>query len=256
MRNISRFLSLIAILALVTAPLQAEEKCKGCPMAAKCPAAKACSTKDCSAGEKCGADLKEPVELFNCECLGGWTSFLVDADVKMEDVWSVKDGILICKGEPHGYLATEKCYEDFNLVVEWRWAPGKEAGNSGVLMRITGDEMMLPNCVEAQLKSGDAGAMYGFQGFKIDGPADRKSEVKGHKLGGDLTGLKKLEGNEKEPGEWNRYDITAKGDKIVLKVNGKKVNEAHGCDVRCGKIGFQSEGGEIHFRKITISPAK
>ncbi len=44
--------------------------------------------------------------------------------------------------------------------------------------------------------------------------------------------------------------------KISLKVNGKKVNEAHGCDVRCGKIGFQSEGGEIHFRKITISPVK
>jgi hypothetical protein len=123
-------------------------------------------------------------------------------------------------------------------------------------MRITGDKMMLPNCVEAQLKSGDAGAMYGFQGFKIDGPADRKIEVKGHKLGGDLTGLKKVEGAEKEPGEWNRYDITVKGAKITLKVNGKKVNSARGCDVRCGKIGFQSEGGEIHFRKITLSPVK
>ncbi len=252
------FLTLIALLALVMTPLQAEEKCAGCPMAGTCPAAKAkaCSTTECTAGEKCGADLTEPVELFNCQCLGGWTSFLVEDDVKMEDVWSVKDGILICKGEPNGYLATEKCYEDFQLIVEWRWAPGKEPGNSGVLMRITGDEMMLPNCMEAQLKSGDAGALYGFQGFKIDGDADRKMEVKGHKLGGDLTGVKKLTGAEKEPGEWNRYDITLKGDKVVLKVNGKKVNEAHGCDIRCGQIGFQSEGGEIHFRKITLKPAK
>ena len=118
-------LTLTALLALLVAPLQAEEKCAGCPLAGKCPAAKECSTKECSAGEKCGADLTESVELFNGECLGGWTSFLVEDDVKMEDVWSVKDGILICKGEPHGYLATEKCYEDYQLVVEWRWAPGK-----------------------------------------------------------------------------------------------------------------------------------
>ena len=250
------FLTLIALLALALAPLHAQDKCAGCPMAGKCLLAKACSTIECSAGEKCGADFTEPVELFNCKSLSGWTSFLVEDDVKMEDVWSVKDGILICKGEPHGFLATEKCYQDFQLIVEWRWAPGKEPGNSGVLMRITGNKMMLPNCMEAQLKSGDAGALYGFQGFKIDGDADRKSEVKGHKLGGDLIGLKKLASAEKEPGEWNRYDITLKGDKIVVKVNGKKVNEAHGCDVQCGQIGFQSEGGEIHFRKITLKPVK
>lgn len=228
MRRISLFCSLIALLALMIAPLSAEEKCV--------------------------ADVKEPVELFNGKDLSGWSCFLVDEDAKMEDVWSVKDGILICKGEPHGYLATDKCYENFRLVAEWRWAPGKEPGNSGVLMRITGEEMMLPNCVEAQLKSGDAGAMYGFQGFKIDGPAERKTETKGHKLGGDLTGLKKLEAAENAPPEWNRYEITVSGDKIAIKVNGKKVNEAFGCDERCGKIAVQSEGGEIHFRKISLQP--
>jgi len=236
MRSITQVLSLVAVVALCL-PLQAEEKC---------PAGE----------EKCGGEVTKPIELFNGECLGGWGCFLVEEGAKLEDVWSVKDGLLVCKGEPMGYLATEKCYENYRLIVEWRWAPGKEAGNSGVLMRITGDEMMLPNCVEAQLKSGDAGAMYGFQGFKIDGDADRKFEKKGHELGGDLTGVGKVEGAEKEPGEWNRYDITVNGDKIVLKVNGKKVNEAHGCDVRCGKIGLQSEGGEIHFRKVTLKPIK
>ena len=228
MRSILMYPCLMAVLVMAAAPLAAEEK----------------------------AELKGPVELFDGKTLDGWTYFLVEEGVKMEDVWSVKDGLLICKGEPHGFLATEKCYQDFHLVVQWRWAPDKKPGNSGVLMRITGKKMMLPNCMEAQLQSGDAGAMYGFQGFKIDGPADRKSEKKGHKLGGDLVGLKKLEGAEKEPGQWNEYDINVKGDKVVLKVNGKKVNEAYGCDVRCGQIGLQSEGGEIHFRKITISPAK
>ncbi|MHB8897701.1 MAG: 3-keto-disaccharide hydrolase [Thermoguttaceae bacterium] len=207
-----------------------------------------------SGAEKGNTGPKESVDLFDGKSLQGWTCFLVEDGAKMEDVWSVKDGILICKGEPHGFLATEKCYQDFNLVVEWRWAPGKEPGNSGVLMRITGEKKMLPNCMEAQLKSGDAGALYGFQGFKIDGPSERKSETKGHQLGGDLTGLKKLAATEKEPGQWNRYDITLKGDRVVIKVNGTQVNEAHGCEIRCGQIGLQSEGGEIHFRKVLLHP--
>ena len=230
MRSVLMFCALAAALALAAAPLQAADDCV--------------------------KDVTEPIELFNGKDLSGWTYFLVEDDVKMEDVWSVEDGILVCKGDPHGYLATENRYENYKLVVEWRWAPGKEPGNSGVLMRITGEKMMLPSCMEAQLKSGDAGALYGFQGFKIDGPAERKSEAKGHKLGGDLTGVKKIEGAEKDPGEWNRYDITLKGDKVVVKVNGKKVNQARDCDVRCGQIGLQSEGGEIHFRKVTLQPVK
>ncbi len=49
-----------------------------------------------------------PVSLFNGKDLSGWTFFLVDPKVKMEDVWSVRDGLLVCKGEPLGYLATPR----------------------------------------------------------------------------------------------------------------------------------------------------
>jgi len=86
------------------------------------------------------------VNLFSGKDLSGWEHFLVDENAKLEDVWSVEDGILICQGKPGGYLCTKKMYESFKLVVEWRW-PGKP-GNSGVLMRITGKPTMLPNCVE------------------------------------------------------------------------------------------------------------
>ena len=197
------------------------------------------------------ADLSaEEIQLFNGRDLSGWEYFLVDEDVGMEDVWSVKDGILVCQGKPGGYLCTKKEYENFKLVVEWRW-PG-EPSNSGVLMRITGEPMMLPNCVEAQLQSGNAGDMYGFQGFKIDGDKERWFS-KPERLGG-MTGVKKIEGNEKQPGEWNKYEITVDGGDITLVINGKKVNEATDCDVRPGKIGLQSEGGEIHFRTVTLTP--
>ena len=119
-------------------------------------------------------DPAKEVKLFDGKSLSGWEYFLVDGDAKMEDVWSVEEGILVCKGEPGGYLCTKKNYESYRLVVEWRWP--EKPGNSGVLMRITGEPTMLPNCVEAQLKSGSAGDMYGFQGFKIDGDKDRKFE--------------------------------------------------------------------------------
>jgi hypothetical protein len=187
----------------------------------------------------------QEIQLFNGRDLTGWEYFLVDESATMEDVWSVQDGILVCKGEPRGYLATEGEYESFKLVVEWRW-PG-EPGNSGVLMRIAGEPAMLPSSVEAQLRSGSAGDMYGFQGFKIGGDPDRLSEIS---IGWNLA---RIEGNENEPGEWNRYEITADGERITVVLNGKTVNEATDCEVRPGKIGLQSEGGVVHFRTVALT---
>jgi hypothetical protein len=37
-------------------------------------------------------------------------------------------------------------------------------------------------------------------------------------------------------------------------VNGKKVSEARGCRPTRGTIGFQSEGVEVHFRNIWLTP--
>lgn len=210
-------------------------------------------TMSSSAAGIAAAAEPSPTKLFNGKDLSGWEYFLVDNKAGMEDVWSVRDGILVCKGSPHGYLATKKKYKNFKLVVEWRW-PGNP-GNSGVLMRITGEPTMLPNCVEAQLASGSAGDMYGFQGFKIDGGPDRKLDldIPNHNLGGHLRGLTKIAGNEHKSGEWNKYEITAEGEKITVVVNGKQLNEAN-CEVRAGQIGLQSEGGEIHFRTVELTP--
>ena len=194
------------------------------------------------------------IKLFDGKGLDGWSHVLVEKDVRIEDVWSVKDGVLICKGEPLGYLVTKKSYQDFKLVFEWRWAPGGEPGNSGVLLRIAGEPVgFMPKCVEAQLKSGSAGDIWAFFGAKVDGEAARIQEVKGHKDLGDFKGVGKIKAAEKAPGEWNQYEITVQGGRMKLKVNGEPVNEASGLDVVAGPIGFQSEGGEIHFRGIELT---
>jgi hypothetical protein len=203
----------------------------------------------------------QAVRLFNGKDLSGWSHFLVDPKVPATDVWSVRDGVLVCKGEPLGYLYTNAEYTSFKLVVEWRWAPGAaarlgKAPNSGVLLRVNGEPKPkgVPRTYEAQLHAGDAGDLYGFWGMPIEGAAERRREAKGHELLGDMIGIKKIEAAEKPEGEWNVYEITLDGPSIVVFVNGKKVNEAKGLAVLPGRIGLQSEGGEIHFRRVELTP--
>ncbi len=193
------------------------------------------------------------VPLFNGRDLADWDYFLEDPKVKKEDVWSVRDGLLVCKGEPMGYLATKRDFRDFRLRVEWRWAPGKTPGNSGVFLRVSGKPKVLPKCVEVQLKHESAGDLWAFEGFGIRGPADRLRTLDDAKFG-HLVGVARMRGAEKPAGEWNALELVAERDKLTVSINGQQVNEATGLDTAAGKIGLQSEGGEVHFRRADLVP--
>lgn len=205
-----------------------------------------CASFDC---DSCGSK-----PLFNGQNLDGWTAFSSKEGVRKEDVWSVKDGIIVCKGEPIGWLATDEKFANGKLTLEWRWAPGKEPGNSGVFVRINGAPKALPRCIETQLKHGNAGDMFGFHGMPVScGDTNRAISKKGHELGGDISGAKRLLGAENPPGEWNKLEIEFDGDEIEVEINGKEVNEAKCGEIIAGPIALQSEGGEVHFRNIRIS---
>jgi hypothetical protein len=194
-------------------------------------------------------------QLFNGRNLDGWSHVLVGDNVKKEDVWTVKDGVIICKGTPLGYLFTNTSHQDFKLSFEWRWPTGTTPGNSGVLLRIAGKPAtFMPKCVEAQLKHENAGDAWGFFGASLDGPPDRIQEIKDHATLGNFKGIKKIKPAEKPAGEWNQYEITVSGGNLELKVNGELVNQVSGLDILAGPIGLQSEGAEIHFRKIHLEP--
>lgn len=195
-----------------------------------------------------------PLTLFNGKDLHGWQAYLAQHHLTKESVWSVQDGILICRGEPMGYLYTTQDFTDFKLVVEWRWAPGKQPGNSGILMRINGEPRPLPRCLECQLKSGRAGDLYAFHGMRLGGDPDRLRQIPNHELGGNLTGIPRVGDPEKPVGEWNRAEITVQGGRIQIVINGQKVNEGVDAEVVAGPIALQSEGGEIHFRRVEILP--
>ena len=184
--------------------------------------------------------------------LAGWTSFHEEG-AATADVWQVRDGVLVCKGSPKGYLYTEADHKDFVMELEWRWPGQGKAGNGGVLIRTTGPNKIWPRSLEAQLNTGNAGDFWGLDGYDFDGPEDRMQRLE-HPQFGKLTNLKKTEDAERPAGQWNHYKITARGPIVTLEVNGKKVNEARRCDDVAGKICLTAEGDEIHFRNVRIVP--
>jgi hypothetical protein len=190
------------------------------------------------------------VRLFNGRDFSGWTHHLADPSVKREDVWSIDPdrGLLICRGEPAGYLRTVADYTNFVLKLEWRWSPvTRKAGNSGVLLRVVGSDKVWPRSVEAQLQSGSAGDFWLIDDARLETPAERIDQrTPRHRL--------RARTSEKPVGEWNQYEITCDGDRISLKVNGELVNVGTGAEVVPGKIALQSEGAEIHFRNIRLIP--
>jgi hypothetical protein len=192
----------------------------------------------------------EPIKLFNNKDFTGWKKFLNPnaKDADPDKTFTVKEGVIVVSGTPAGYIVTEKEYGDYVLTLEWKW-PGKP-GNSGVFVHVTGDDKIWPKGVEAQLQNGRAGDFWLVGEFKLKVPADRQDKnTPRHYF--------RLKDNvEKPAGEWNKYEITCKGDTVKLVVNGELVNEATMAEATRGKILLQSEGAEIHFRNIELKPIK
>jgi hypothetical protein len=151
-------------------------------------------------------------------------------------------------------LHTQRKYKNFRAVVEYRWAPGAEPGNSGILTRINGAPRALPRCAEVQLKHGSAGDVLGLQGMTVVAGQPRFFETKGHKIAGDIAGVKKISDAEKPASEWNRVEVFAKDGDYTVWMNGQQINQVTGVEVVAGPLGLQSEGGEIHFRRATLTP--
>ena len=184
--------------------------------------------------------------------LAGWKVFSEDSGAKPGDVWKLQDGILICQGTPKGYIYTVKDYTDFTLKLEWRWPADKKPGSGGVLVRMSGAHKIWPKSLEAQINAGDAGDFWGLAGYSLVGPADRSQSLE-HPQFGKLVNVKKKAAVEKPAGQWNQYEIIAKGGTVTLKINGKTVNQATQCDMTAGKICLTAEGNDIHFRNVRIS---
>lgn len=185
--------------------------------------------------------------LWNGVDLEGWVPHLRGADADPSQVWSVEEGVLVCRGNPIGYIRTEEEFTNFQLELQWRFDPAKGAGNSGVLLRVHGDDKVWPDSIEAQLMSRNAGDIWNIGEFPMATDVSRTS--------GRRTSRREPS-NERPLGEWNTYRITMNHGSLTLEVNGLVQNTAEWCAEIPGFIALQSEGAEIHFRNIRLRPIR
>lgn len=201
-----------------------------------------------------GEEPAQWVDLFNGKDLTGWVNVNT-----AEDTWSVRDGLLVCKGQPIGVMRTEKQYENFLLHIEWMHL--EAGGNSGVFAWSEGtvpEGRELPKGMEVQMLELDwpnqhpdrrgnpapiayvHGELFGANGLTAtpDNPRGDRS--------------KSIENRCKGRGEWNVYDAVFVDGVVKLAVNGKFVNGVSQSSVKKGYLCLESEGAEIHFRNIRI----
>ncbi len=200
------------------------------------------------------AELPTFRELFNGKDLTGWVNVNT-----APDTWSVRDGLLVCRGQPIGVMRSDKQYENFVLHIEWRHM--EAGGNSGVFVWSEGvpaPGKTLPKGCEVQ--------MLELEWPNLNRDKDGKPRHPGY-VSGELFGANGLtvvpdnprgtrsmsfENRCKGKGEWNTYDVVCVDGVIKLAINGKFVNGISKSSVKKGYLCLESEGAEIHFRNIRI----
>jgi sialate O-acetylesterase len=165
-------------------------------------------------------------------------------------------------------LWTEKSYRDFILIADWRWAgkateverpvilpdgsvkkdaAGKdvtqkvmEAGDSGIYLRGNSKSQVNIWCWPA-----GSGEVYGYR-TDAAMPAEVRAGVT-PKMNADAP-----------IGEWNRFVITMKGDRLTVSLNGKTVIENAQLPgvPREGPIALQMHGGALQFANLYIKELK
>lgn len=193
---------------------------------------------------------KAKTALWTGEDLSQWTFAPIDKDIDPKSVWSIKDGVVRCKGEPLGYMRTKTGYRDYRMHIEWRWID--KPGDSGVLLNAQGPYVCtkaqpFPKSIEAQLKPGNAGDVVALYGASAKGKQDFDP-------GNPFPVVRKRRpGNEKPVGEWNTYDIAVVDSAVIFFVNDVAQNMVE-TRPHEGSICLVSEGGEIEFRNAYVAP--
>jgi hypothetical protein len=170
---------------------------------------------------------------------GGWITLFDGSDLKRwytvgNGNWRIESGAVVADkktGKDNGFLVTNDSYTDFELHAEF-WV--SDDANSGIYMRCGNPEVFTDKiCYEANIFDQRTDPTYGT---------------------GALVHIAKVEPMPKAGGKWNTYDITVKGDHIVLVLNGVKTVDVRDSMLKSGRIGLQYAAGVVKFRNVRIRP--
>jgi len=182
--------------------------------------------------------LVSAAALTGCNSMGGsgsgWTSMI---DGKSLNGWSqigvsnwrVEDGAVVGDKGKAGFLVSSRTYKDFEINAEF-WV--SEDANSGIFIR-----------------GGSQTSMTGTNAYEVNIFDRRPDPSYGT---GAIVNTAKAAVVLKTGGKWNTYHIVAKGDHMVLTLNGVQTVDVHDSKHSEGYIGLQSDGGTVKFRKLEI----
>ena len=170
----------------------------------------------------------------------GWTT-LVDGAKGLDNFnrvgdanWSASDGAIQASqgGKDPAYLVTKNSYKDFMLRVEF-WS--SDDANSGVFVRCQNPGTITDeNCYEANIFDQRPDPTYG--------------------TGAIVKVAKVADPMPKAGGKWNTYEISARGTRLVLVLNGVKTVDVEDSKLASGPLALQWGRGTIKFRKVEIKP--
>jgi hypothetical protein len=236
----------------------------------------------------------EPVALFDGKDTAKWYTFLRDhgKDKDPNGNFTVRDGILRIAGRDFGGLVTRDEYANYEVRLEYAWGgkvwPPREkaARDSGLLLHSTGRDGAVGGswlegiqCNMLEGATGDisitgANPKYAFRAQAEERPMGKKTGLywkdgapeRAFGPGGRLLwfgrdpswenvlGFRGKDDVEKGVGEWNTLAVTMRGDTMAVRLNGVAVSRATDLGVTRGRLQIQSEGSEVLFRRITLTP--
>jgi hypothetical protein len=179
----------------------------------------------CSSGSEPAADSQpdagEWETLFDGTSLAGWGQ---DGDAN----WELVDGA-VAADSGTGFLLTAASYADFDLDLEFWVTPD---ANSGVFIRCANpSEIGAATCYEVNIFD------------QRPDPAYRTGAIVN--VAGPTVML--------ETGDrWNRYEISAHGRHLVVKLNGQTTVDTNDDKLAAGPFALQYGAGRVMFRNVRI----
>jgi len=138
--------------------------------------------------------------------------------------WEVVDGLLTACGAPAGYLTSDRSYTNFVLSIEFKCGADT---NSGVFVR-----------------SPQENGGYEVQIWR--------QQPAGYNTGAIVGTAKTAREHTFKADDWNRYEITANGDHLVVVLNGETTLDIHDAKFAAGQLRLQYQQFPIAFRNIKI----
>jgi hypothetical protein len=182
--------------------------------------------------------------IFDGKTFSGWTGPI--------DNYQIVDGALFCKPGSGGTIYTKHEYRDFAVRLEIQLPPG---GNNGLAIRYPG--------------KGDT-AYIGMTELQVlDNTAEKYATLDPRQFHGSAYGMVPAhKGYQRPVGEWNFQEVTVRGSKIVVELNGTRIldadlstvktfmaDSAHpGKDRASGHFGFAGHGDPVRFRNVELKP--